>query len=333
MTSFETADPRVNGLTNDWGKQTTQNTFGADNAAKTKSLATPLPGTVIPAQDLDADRQSFRRQFSHALSLRHDPTTTPKPAASWSSAELGLIHTGIEGSNAAPLPKGSPSAGIPWRSLHLQPSSLPTTVVPDWAFMDLFTPPTTVPVVASALFQPHSNSAGGRVNVNAKPVPFNLQRTDPLVAVLYGARTSTLTTTSTLSLAQAKTIAQNIYNHTLSTGSTLPAGKAYPSTTTSTLNVYESPGEVAEIAGVADQGEDSEELIREIANLITARGNVFSVYTVGQALKQTPGGKLAVTGEQRQQAMVERYLVGKGTSTPNDDSVGLRTVYFRNLMP
>jgi hypothetical protein len=57
------------------------------------------------------------------------------------------------------------------------------------------------------------------------------------------------------------------------------------------------------------------------------------VYTVGQALKQTPVGKLVVTGEQRQHAVLERYLVGKGTSTPLDDSVALRTIYLRNLTP
>ncbi len=73
--------------------------------------------------------------------------------------------------------------------------------------------------------------------------------------------------------------------------------------------------------------------MREIANLITARGNVFSVYTIGQALKQTQGGKLLVTGEQRQQAYLERYLVDKGNTDPNDDSIGFRTIYFRNLIP
>jgi hypothetical protein len=243
-----------------------------------------------------------------------------------SSGELGLIHTGIEGSNTAPQP------GIPWRSLHLQPSNLAATAVPDWAFMDLFTVPADVPVAASGLFSPHSNSAGGRINVNAKPDPFDLQRTDPLTAVLMGAQTSTLTT-NTLSLADAQKIAKNIYNHTLAAAAgTLPAGKLYPSST-SLPNVYESPGEVVEISGVADHGEESEQLIREIGNLITARGNVFAVYTVGQALKQTPNGKLVITGEQRQEAMIERYQINKGTSLLDDDSIGLRTVYFRNLTP
>jgi len=54
---------------------------------------------------------------------------------------------------------------------------------------------------------------------------------------------------------------------------------------------------------------------------------------VGQALKQTPNGKLVITGEQRQEAMIERYQINKGTSLLDDDSIGLRTVYFRNLTP
>ncbi len=40
-----------------------------------------------------------------------------------------------------------------------------------------------------------------------------------------------------------------------------------------------------------------------------------------------------VTGEQRQQAFLERFLVGKGTATFYDDTVGVRPIYVRNLTP
>ncbi len=50
------------------------------------------------------------------------------------------------------------------------------------------------------------------MNINAKPAPFDLQRVDPLTAVLYGVRKSTLST-STLTLDETKTLAQNIYDH------------------------------------------------------------------------------------------------------------------------
>lgn len=325
VSSYETADPRVNGVSNDWHKAS-HNSFEQDNQARISSLAAPMTvnGKAIPIpQDLDANGKiSTASMRMPSPYLPADPTT----GRVRSSGELGLIHTGIEGSNTAPQP------GIPWRSLHLQPSTLPSTVVPDWAFMDLFTVPATVPVAASGIFSPHGNSAGGRVNVNAKPDPFDTGRTDPLTAVLYGAQTSTLNNT-TLALLDAQQIAKNIYNHTLATpASALPKGKIYPSST-SVPNVYESPGEICEIAGVADHGEESEQLIREIGNLTTARTNTFTVYTIGQALKQTPAGKLVVTGEQRQQAMIERYQISKGTTTLDDDAIGLRTVYFRNLTP
>ncbi|MEI9898088.1 MAG: hypothetical protein WDN28_30580 [Chthoniobacter sp.] len=325
VNSYENADPRVNGLTKDWTLDS-QSTFGQVNAARVKSLAAPMTNgdkPVLPPQDVDSTGKISTASMRMPYPAVKGDTT--KSGRVFSSGELGLIHTGIEGSNSAPQP------GVPWRSLHLQPTSQATTTVPDWAFMDLFTVPMDIPVAASGIFSPHSNSAGGRVNVNAKPAPFDLERTDPLAAVFNGALKSTLNST-TLTATEAKTIAQNIYNHTLASAGTLPAGKLYPANS-SNLNYYESPGEIVEIAGVADKGEESEQLVREVANLITARGNVFAVYTVGQALKQTPNGKLVVTGEQRQEAMIERYMINKGTANLTDDSVGLRTVYFRNLLP
>ncbi|EDY21715.1 hypothetical protein CfE428DRAFT_0960 [Chthoniobacter flavus Ellin428] len=340
VTSFETVDPRVNGVTKDWIKDT-KNSFEAPDQAMLSSLgASPLTAingkAITVSQDVDTNGKVT------SASMRMPPpysTSNPATGRVRSAGELGLIHAGIEGSNSAPTP------GIPFRSLHLQPSKQNTSTVPDWAFMDLFTVPAPVPILASGIFTPHSNSAGGRVNVNAKPDPFDIQRTDPLTAVISGAL-STTTATTPISLATAQQIAKNIYNHNLAgpqaappESSSLPPGKLYPlppplvPPSTTPLNVYESPGEICEIAGVADGGEESEELIREIGNLITARGNVFSIYTVGQALKQTPAGKLVVTAEQRQQAMIERYQINKGTATLSDDSIGLRTLYFRDLTP
>jgi pSer/pThr/pTyr-binding forkhead associated (FHA) protein len=82
-----------------------------------------------------------------------------------------------------------------------------------------------------------------------------------------------------------------------------------------------------EIQGIADRDKRSEELVCEIANLITARSNTFSVYAIGQALEQTPDGRLTVSAEQRQHALIERYSIG------DSREVRLRTVYFRNLIP
>ena len=159
--------------------------------------------------------------------------------------------------------------------------------------------------------------------MNAMPEPFynssyKLVRVDPLAAVLYKSRKNSLDASETVTEGEARALARNIYERTLAKN-----GKPYGS---QSFPCYESPGEVAEIKGVADGGEESEELIREIANLITARGNTFAVYSIGQALQQTPAGRIIVTAEQRQHVLLERY-------TDDDGEIRLGTVYFRNLIP
>jgi hypothetical protein len=155
------------------------------------------------------------------------------------------------------------------------------------------------------------------INVGSTVVPFNLVRSSPLKAVLLNARTLTSNTNTRLSASQADTLVANIRQPKLA-GGTQAEKYGY-------ANAFNSPGEIVEIEGIADSGEDSEEMVRSISNLITTRSNVFGVYTVGQAVKQV-NGTLQVTGEQRQHAILERYLDVAGL-------VRFRTVYFRNLNP
>ena len=96
---------------------------------------------------------------------------------------------------------------------------------------------------------------------------------------------------------------------------------------------YDTPGELCEIKMIGDQGEAGEDLVRQISSLTCTRGDVFSVYSIGQALQQSSSGKLVVTAEQRQQSMVERYVADKDTPSAQDDQVRFRTVYVRNLTP
>lgn len=321
VASYETDDPRVNGLAVDW-KLTPANTFSRVNSRYSVGKD---PSNISPQQDVDEDGKvsnaSMRMPFPRGTT--QNPTGRVR-----SSGELGLVHTGIEGSSVAP--KG----GVSWRTLRLQPSSQATTVVPDWAFMDLFTPPVDVPVNAGRVFAPHSTTAGGRVNMNAKPEPFTrgeyeLLRETPLVAVLQNCRKDSRNPNDVISAAEAKTIARNIYLRKLAPGKgALPAGKQYGAK--DQFECYETPGEVAEIEGVGDRGEAGEELMREIANLITARGNTFAVYSIGQSLVQTKNGRLVVTGEQRQHVLVERYTE---RDSNGHEKVRLGTVYFKNLIP
>ena len=77
--------------------------------------------------------------------------------------------------------------------------------------------------------------------------------------------------------------------------------------------------------GIADSGEQSEELFREISNLVTARGNVYSIFSIGQTITQTPDGRLIVTAEQRTRTIIERFL------NPANNKIEFGSVYFRNL--
>ncbi|MFA7343362.1 MAG: pilus assembly PilX N-terminal domain-containing protein [Terrimicrobiaceae bacterium] len=339
MPSVETDDPQAARTIEDWHPHATgRNSFGGINSVST--LGTPPDPTIGPQQDTDAKGK-----------LTDASTYMPPPAGTkitytnqdgsvtvddntlgrvLSVGELGYVNTGV-----TPL---ASDKSTPYRTLRLQPNNYADTKLPpDWAFMDLFAAPvsgsatlvpnTPVPLepnnisdAAAALLTPHGTSVGGRVNVNSHVAPFDMTREGALIALLTGAPGLPAT-------GGATTIADNIYQRELATGAN--AGKAYGH-----ADAFDTSGEICEIKGVADGGEQSENLVRDVASLVTSRGGVFSVYTIGQALKQTPAGKLIVTAEQRQQAVVERYRDNGNTpDDPADDTVRFHTVYCRNLTP
>jgi hypothetical protein len=317
ISSVEVDDPRVNSDVQDWKKRS-GNSFGAQNArysgGQPVSHISPAPPTE-PQLDTDSSGNISEASFYmpapagkiFSSSTGQDNNLKGKVI---SVGELGYIHTGMESA-------GGP--GVPWRTLRLQPSI--STSLPDWALMDLFTVPPDVTDYGRPLFSPNNNTAiGGRINVNSKVVPFAMERIIPLKAALLGAMANSKV------VVDADTVASNIYNRTLATtGHTFGCPDA-----------YDSVGEICEIKGVADGGEESETLVRELGNLLTPRGNVFTVYSVGEAIKQTPNGSLIVTAQQRQQSMIERYVVDREvqpTSGKWEDTIGFRTVYRRNLNP
>lgn len=312
MSSIEVDDPRVNTYKGDW-QRATHNSFGLVNGVS--SIGKP-PGGYVPKQDVNG--AGVITDVSLVMPAPPGTTGTTLSAnptgVMGSSGELGYIHTGME---------SMAKAGVPWRTLHLQPDS--TQALPDWAFMDLFTVPVDVPIDPTtglpdthvqAVYSPHGNTKAGRVNMNAKPEPFDIDRQDPLVAVFENATYDATHLTQRLTHDQAVTIAKAVYSR----NQWSTKGKAY-----GYADGYDSPGEVVEVKGVAEGGEESEQLVREIANLITARGGAFSIYTVGQAVKQTPNQTLIVTGEQRSQTMVERYSDKTG--------IHFKPVFFRSLTP
>lgn len=320
ITSLQVDDPRVNAHKLDW--KPASNTFG--RAPNPVIPSNPLAGistlgkdpTGSPQQDTDkagkiTDASLYMPPPAGQRFMRSNGIEDDNSSGKISSAgELGYVHTGMESSSGA---------GKPWRTLRLQPGSHSTSVVPDWAFIDLFTAPADPPDQYNRyLYSPHGTAFGGRINMNAKAEPFNLNRLLPLTAVLKDcSHGDPAIPGPKIGLADAQRIALNIHDRILA-----PDGKKY-----GFPHGYDSPGELVEIKGVADSGETSEELVRQITNLVTSRGNVFSVYSVGQAIRQLPNGQLCVTGEQRVQAMVERYL------DPVSNQVYFRTVYYRHLAP
>jgi hypothetical protein len=318
--SIETDDPRCNVSPKDWRpNKSGTNTIGTQNSWYSVGQN---PANIRPQQDTDKNGKISSYSLYMPPKLGRGSNDAAHDNGRLTSiAELGYIHTG----------NNTKAGSTSWRTIRLQPNNyLDSKTLPDWAFMDLFSVPTTGATVSQPIFTPHGTSVGGRVNVNAHVEPFDkMTRDRGLVALLTGTRLLP-------NVEQAQVVATNISQRTLATGPNPGKVFGYPwkaNPSPTETNTFDTPGEICEIKGVADGGEESEDLIREISSLVTARGGVFSVYTVGQSLKQTPQGKLVVTAEQRQQATIERYVENRGTPDSIDDEIRFRTVYYRNLTP
>ncbi len=282
--SLQCDDPRAGTVPGDW--QEAYPTFCLPNAVRTVG---DNPQSVTPPQDIGANGKIS----GASLGLPAPKGATGNPSGALSSvAELGRIPTG--------LANWAADTSIPWRTLRFQPTpGQGASDLPDWAVLDLFAVPFGAYAPTDKLkpyFAPHGAGAGGRVNANAAVMPFGTERLEPLKAVFLDAPDHSGNPSARLSEEEAETAARNILSFTKAQN-----GVLYGET-----NVYESAGEIFEIEGVADRGEESEEVARQVAGLITVRGGVFSIFAIGQSLKQTPNGTLHVTAEQRFQTDVER---------------------------
>jgi hypothetical protein len=206
--------------------------------------------------------------------------------------------------------------GVPWHTFWLQPQ-FPSEVgsIPDWAVLDLF----------SAL---DAATQVGRLNINAWITPDNAGTFPPRLAPLYGLLTNRLGIVLQYREGFAVTnmyIAEDTTNVFSRFGS-------FPT------NVFAFVGEVCEVSGLAtnDLSNSSkarwETPVRGIANLITPRSNVFTIWAVAQAIKDvnqnrtyepTPTGPDFITGEAKVQAVVERY--------EESGVVKLRIRYYRYI--
>jgi hypothetical protein len=287
MTSISTNDPAINQCFADWTTQGA-NSFGTQNRTFASKLG-QAAAAVVPQQDKDAG------------GLLTNAGTLP-PAMKGSAAnplgivgspgEIGRVHSGGRGTSVT---------GMPWRSLRLQPRS-GNGVVPDWMLLDLFTVP-LVPKNSSdeAVLRPSTNTLGGRVNVNGRFYPFStaqVTRNAPLRSIIRGLKPA-------LTDTQAGALADNILNQTLAAGAN--PGVAFGPAAFTAEKLYPMTGQICEIMGLADSGEESEDLVRGLAGFLTAQSNVYSVFSVGQKIQQLPGGKIKVLGESRTRTLLERY--------------------------
>jgi len=331
-------DPMINNISADWKDSSPRSTFaglpgGITRGNPTGTIPDGRPNALVSS--LGKASTSTPPQDTNEAGFVTDigvyfapPKGHPDNLKGMvqSTGELGHIHTGVE------VDDNKTVGGIPFRTLRLQPSLHDNTTVPDWAFMDLFTAPVDSPTQATDVFTPHGTGVGGRVNINCQVEPYAtsssiaqadlLIRRLPLVGVLAGAPKETKTT-SILSTTEARTLANNIYNRKWANAS---ATHRFGLDT-----IYDSPGEIVEVEGIADKGEASEKVVRSIGNLITTRGAVFTVFSIGQAMRETRNGDLIITGEQRNQTTLERYLEININGTEDDYTDDIKTVHFRKV--
>jgi hypothetical protein len=309
ITSMEVDDPRVNKHNNDWRRHSpgsaaaAGNSFGGVNSIS--SLGTP-PLSVAAQQDVDG----AGRLSGESLFMPAPKGTEDNPLGMVRSvAELGRVFTGG---------MGGYTAGVPWRTLRFQPSSS-TNILPDWVLLDLFAAPRNpadAHDTSRRLVEGTPNVMAGRININSVAAPFeteaavSLNRNGPMSALLRGA-----------GLPQPSQYTQTVVN--IRQGTLASAGKNYSSPAlTNTPMVLR--GQIAEIRGVADGGEETEGGLGDFVDLTTTQAGVFRVYSVGQSLLQTKDNVLKVTGEQRDCTLFERFVPASGP-------VKFRVIYHREI--
>lgn len=275
MPSAEVDDPRTNKVRTQWTLRSSGNSFGAANSNWKQS---PMGSDGLP-QDRDGATYS-----DSSLSLPGPKGSEGNELGRVSSvAELGRIPTGIETHGVYK------DRVIPWRTLRLQPTTEDDEELPDWALLDLFAAPVIPDPEREELYFTAPNRTGGSININAYVEPFGLGKRQSLAALFGDPDHPAI---------------ENILTFTRAAG-----GRAFGGSG----EFYTSVGELAEIEGVSDSGESSEETLRKIASQAVVTGSTFRIFSIGQSLTQTPAGELVVTGSRSVETLVEPVA---GTDPP-----------------
>lgn len=277
ISSVQVSDPRVHNWRTDWVFG--QETFGRDNFNSPGNSQGGSDPSISPPQDT---KTPTGNDLSAASLFHRSPRGTAKnPTGVSSVAELGFISTGAIGR-------------VPWRSIRLQPGAPAGGTLPEWALMDAFIAPLASGGTLDSF--PRDFALSGGINLNSLIQPYHTYaRNTPLEALTKGMRdlTGDLVWSSD---DESRLVAANIREN-------IPAkGEAYHGVS----GRYFSGGELAEVRGIADAGEESERNLHGLVDLVNTRSNVFRVYSVGQAVTQLPDGRISVLAENYTVALLER---------------------------
>ena len=336
-----TDDPLVNKFPGDWKlSDTPPSTMGWEDATPSK-YSTYGESTVFRSQLTDPDSY-WMPQADCALSTKAQlasQTLIPRSARLPNVGYLQYVRTGI-------IPDDESVAyqsqhGTPFRLLSFAPSTETANqrtagpgsqAYPDWALLDLLYVPSTLTPYGGA-YQASTNLASfgtfggatsGRINPNGAviyttnvtvPQP-NVSRTLPMQAVFDGIKVNQRITGSgtksdwtggtTLTSTDADTLAKAVESYIR----------------TSEFGALRMPSEICNIPAIADLrpgpaiNPTRNDLVRQTVGALTTQDNVFSVWTVGQAIVKKPNNTVygefesgdSVLAEVRMHFLVERYL-------------------------
>lgn len=298
VTSTEVDDPYVNSRRQDWVPRSSGSSFGAANSIRSVGQSAQK---ASPEQDMDASGNitDIGVRLPHPAGHPSNPTGRVE-----SVGELGFIHTGLQ----------TAGAGIdstPWRTLRLQPrhpDALASNTLPDWALLDIFTVPSAD--AADPLVNPSRGTTAGRVNINSKILPFTgVDRILALTALMTDLES--VPSGFDPIAAAGDVAAKNPANTSVAEGKFTNPDAVEP---------FAHPAEIIEVAGVADGGEASESVVRQIIDHVSIRTNVFLMQVAAQAVVQTPNGDIQVLAENRAAIAIERI---------EDDATSPAAIRFR----
>ena len=345
-------DPLVNKFPGDWESTTSTASSTTISPPADFGAYEKYPDTALRAALTDPDSYwmpTADAGLCDSIDDVADQTQIPRSARMPNIGYLQYVRTGIipdDESGDYGLQHGTPFRLLSFApSYEDQDASDPligqqttrsgSQSYPDWAMLDLFYIPSTLAPFGStyhpATGNPSTNTAvtnllyfgtfggatAGKINpngaviytTNANVAQANVSRTLPLQALVNGVIVNqTLTGSGT--------------NATFNNGSIAPA--------TSIAQAIESyiranqplrmPAEICNVPDIAvlraPNNPTRNDLVRQVVGALTTQGNVFAVWTVGQAVQKKPGNpdfgafELGdnVLAEVRLRLIVERYL-------------------------